>query len=488
MVAITSAWGDVAGLRKVFREANAACFRALAIPHQHDAFEAPDGTFTIRNLPMFSVTVDARAAYGETPRDFDPPWLQEALAFHREQQARGYFAPIRVNHKGWGKATKYSGLFAADRIADYPDPETGELVPTLFGDMTQIPADIYREIERLQLPFRSVEIPRERYPGGPMRPGFSALCLLDEEEPYFHHEITRPRLVSMGAPSGTAMSRRYALASDTPSGQVLLFAFNPARFCCMDPTAAPPVAPPPAAPAPAAGPSALEQKIDRVLELLEAALGEPEQPEAPVSQPPAEGAQMGRQPAPKANGDGFVTVAQFAKLSAEHQATQRQLAERNTRDAINDRITSWKDRRLAFDEKRVRDEAAKFAAYGPSALKEYLDSSEATFAAFGVAPPTPTDPRIAPSPGTKVIDPKDPVLGQFAKNSPEVQAEAERIYASYKANPKLADLDPAEYVRGILRDELRTAAASESPDAAKFAREFNVLRMSRAAGVNGRKE
>lgn len=435
----------LAATRKQF-QALTRTYQVATVSHAFDAVRMPSGNWAIRGLPIFGVCTDDRDP-GE-PIDFGSDWIHDAARFHAEQQARGYLAPAHVHHKGT-RETIEAGMFANHQVRPHRCPESGRMVETLFADVVEIPPEVFERIKRLRVPYRSVEIPPERLPGGPKRPGFSSLALLTDDEPFFHHEITNVRVVEMGAGLDTPPNHFCVLAGTGKDGsRHFCIKFNGVRRMSEDTSIFQDEESMEEAPAEESAPesSMLEEKLDRIIEMLSGLVGgEAPEEDAAAADPESEEDFQAR-----AAGD----VRTFAKLSAENQQFRHELDAMKLSRSLDSRIARWKDERRSFDEKRIRKEAKQFGAK----QGEYLDAIEAH---LPIAPPSPSEGTAQADSTADQVDLDHPALAQFADAPQAVQKRAQHWLREWDGNVSFQSRPAVEFVRGIVTSEMRSAVAKD---------------------------
>lgn len=187
-----------------------------------DAEQAEDGTWTIHNVPVFSVHVDER---GKEPEVFDEAWLNTAVSRGKAREAeQGYLGPLHTHHHGSSDEIEFAGNYRLRGVA--PFRYEGEDLPTIFVDFVNVPDAVYQRIKRGELPYRSVEIPPK---GAPEAGDILSIALLDHEVPYFRYgnmRIVRERLQRKGKRYRTSalVTRCYSLEGSNP--ELLVFDYG----------------------------------------------------------------------------------------------------------------------------------------------------------------------------------------------------------------------------------------------------------------------
>ena len=146
---------------------------------RYRAEQAKDGTWTIFNVPIFSVHTDDR---GGEPIHFDTKWLKKAVNKGQLRHAEGYYPPLHIRHHG-DSGVEAAGKIRFTRIASHS--HGGEMIPTIFADLIGVRPEVYAKIRRGELSYRSVEILDID------SPEIDSLALLDDEVPFFRYPLLR---------------------------------------------------------------------------------------------------------------------------------------------------------------------------------------------------------------------------------------------------------------------------------------------------------
>ena len=140
----------------------------------YSADQAEDGTWTIRNVPIF-----AEVPKGE--RNNDAPigkaWMLRAIEKANQRKSEGYTPPLHIHHHGTDKTTARAGSFKLRRVGSIK--HDGKKVDALFADLTGVPDYEFQRIKAGELPYRSVEVFNWD------EPEINSLALLDDEVPFF---------------------------------------------------------------------------------------------------------------------------------------------------------------------------------------------------------------------------------------------------------------------------------------------------------------
>jgi hypothetical protein len=146
---------------------------------RYRAEQANDGSWTIYNVPIFSVHTDDR---GGEPIHFDRKWLRKALKKGQLRHAEGYYPPLHIRHHG-DSGVEAAGKIRFTQLANHP--HGGETIPTIFADLIGVRPEVYAKIRRGELSYRSVEILDID------SPEIDSLALLDDEVPFFRYPLLR---------------------------------------------------------------------------------------------------------------------------------------------------------------------------------------------------------------------------------------------------------------------------------------------------------
>lgn len=148
------------------RNLRAVTFEAATAFAGYEALEHPDGTYTIKGLPIFG---EVAADSNGNKIAVTPEWLRAALDRSLSLQADGFAGPVHVGHHGkWdalGQAKDERERVGALALRDLrPLKVEGKVEQTLFADITEIPAEKFERIRKGELPHVSVEYIEEHRP------------------------------------------------------------------------------------------------------------------------------------------------------------------------------------------------------------------------------------------------------------------------------------------------------------------------------------
>jgi hypothetical protein len=144
-----------------------------------DAIQGPDGTWTIRDVPIFADTERDYRDAGGRPHKYTAQgdWHQKAIARAQARYAEtGYMARIIVRHSSPGKDREGAGFVMPRRVGSMTID--GRSKQVLFADYIGVPDRVYQRMKRHELPYRSAETPLDG------RPEIKALAFLPGEEPF----------------------------------------------------------------------------------------------------------------------------------------------------------------------------------------------------------------------------------------------------------------------------------------------------------------
>lgn len=141
------------------------------------AEQAPDGTWTIRDVPLFGEMTYVDDETGERI-PVDKPWLERAVGFAQAGYASNEYLPqLHVNHHDLGNdQVEPAGTFLPQRVGRARTRD-GE-VWAVFGDLVGVYPEIYERIRQKRLKYLSCE--------AKMRAGRLESCALLATRPPVH--------------------------------------------------------------------------------------------------------------------------------------------------------------------------------------------------------------------------------------------------------------------------------------------------------------
>lgn len=394
---------------------------------RYQATKSPQGTWTILDVPVFS----AHKRTLPSGKEFavDAAWLGKALTWAQTREGEGYLPPLHVSHHDAGQPVQAAGKIRFRRVGT--QKVGGQDVPTIFADLLEVPDQVYQEIRRGRLSYRSAEILDVS------KPEIDSLALLDHEVPFFRYPLLR---VAEG--EDVTFSRRPqgepALAYRA-AGSACAVLFHYAQGGDMDDDEKKPEGADSAAGGPMAKIKALLMQVIEAID--EAEGGDPEGDEAPAQ--PAPPVQSGAGPIEMAAAAPASQPATFAAPASAPVATQA-VAAANTEGqlyAMQTRLTAM-EAQLESERRALRVEAKanELRAHGRSAadiatyraqVKKHGEEVAAGFAAgmLAAGPSTPHDNWTGEM-RAEAFDPPE-VLAYQAKG-PEALEQARSIAASHK--------------------------------------------------------
>ena len=143
----------------------------------YDAEQAPNGTWTIKALPIFSEVESGKRG---NQKHIGPEWMNAAIAKAKELRfVQQHMAPVHLGHHGAlkNKETPRVGFLKPDHIGRLTIEGKHQWV--LFADVVGISQENMGSLKNLSHPYRSVEI------GDWNKPEIASLALLSDESPYF---------------------------------------------------------------------------------------------------------------------------------------------------------------------------------------------------------------------------------------------------------------------------------------------------------------
>lgn len=204
---------------------------APALGGMYDAAQQPDGTWTIYNVEVMG---ELPAGARRNKKPIGPVWMRAAVdAMLRD--APKHLPAVFVRHHDIGVEPIHAGLM-------YPKKDLGRMrvegreMACILADIINVPPDVFAQIEKLQLPFRSPEVADWD------KPELNGLALLPTEAPFFKMPMTsvrrKPGRPARHTPSllneRMAATDRPALAvRSTSRGGMILFNLGGAhaQFC-----------------------------------------------------------------------------------------------------------------------------------------------------------------------------------------------------------------------------------------------------------------
>ena len=385
----------------------------MSNPPTYRSERAPDGTWTIYDVPVFSAHT---RSLGGKQHTFDAPWLRSAVSKAQTRHAEGYYHPAHVRHHGDGAAVEAAGQVRFQRVAKLR--VGGVEVPTIFADLVGVPQAAYDAIRRGELSYRSVEI-LDLASGE-----IDSLAFLDHEVPFFRYPLLR---VSEGEDVTTTRPARSAALAYSAAGVSHSALFRYAE-AAMDPT----TEDKPEA-AMAADPKAKARELLSALAELLGLTGESEE-EAPAATPapPMQASAAGpvELPAPAAGySQGTVTDAdrESIRLTARMDALTAQYA------AMRGELDSAKaETRMVREASALREEG-----FGDPQITRYEATCKAKGEAAGAVyaqalrDAGPAAPPASWTGELPVRTPDDPAVMAYAARGPQVLSLARQIAATH---------------------------------------------------------
>jgi len=398
-----------------------------------------DGTFTIFDVPIFSVNTRGN----DKELEFGVDWLHGALATAQQRQEEGYLAPLHVRHHGDAQVAEAAGKFRLTRVGSIM--HGGEEVPTVFADLVGVRPAVFDRIQRGELSYRSVEILDVN------EQEIDSLALLDDEVPFFRFPLLRVAEAKAPLDSGTRITTLAQggpiLAYSQTGDRVRSLAYYVTEAPMTTPNTATGKADTDAKATFAAN---AEQVLMQIFQLLKQVI-EPQQEGMPNPQAPAE------QPAPAmqqgmGQGQGMgqrmglfsaETAPAPAETKPEQQAsTATELVAQGAQDALvarMDRMERTFGEFMASQQVEAKASQLQAAGFGvdhvntfrAAAAKGGLDA--ALSYAQGMERIGPSEPPThwtgEINPHTSSMDP--PEVAAFAAQGPEALSTARDLFGSW---------------------------------------------------------
>lgn len=180
--------------------------------------------WAIRNVDIFKATTRPNPATGKADV-FDESWLQQAVTKFQERKSGRYLPPVHIEHHGKGNTPPFAGHLDNLRVEPGEDG-----VPTLYADIVDIPAAVFKEIASRRIPFRSIEVNK------PNVPEVSSLALLTSTVPYHKLPLLRVDLPE-GATFGADRRDAVYFATDIKHQVTITQPFTRGTATLDEPTA-----------------------------------------------------------------------------------------------------------------------------------------------------------------------------------------------------------------------------------------------------------
>lgn len=200
-------------------EKAAAAYQDAPLGGQHDAEQAADGTWTLRDVPIL-LDHYVRRRDGKLLK-VGAEWMARAVA---KAQARavpeteggdGFLGPLHINHHGTGRDVGDCGRFRPTRVGTLT--YEGRQHQAIYADLVGIPDAVYQRIKAQRLPYLSPEILDLA------TPEVSSVALMADEVPFFRRMVTVGRETPaqrFAAPQAPAVAYR---ATGSGAGYALLY-------------------------------------------------------------------------------------------------------------------------------------------------------------------------------------------------------------------------------------------------------------------------
>lgn len=156
-----------------------ATFASPVAGGQYEADQNEDGTWNIRGVPIFA----AHERYGN---EFNEAWIAQALATATAQYQQGsYLPPLHVSHNTPSTATivERAGFFLPTHVESRTFGGRSEPVAVVVADLLAVPPQVYDRIRAGELPYCSVEVPRDNF--DVEKAEIKSVALLDRCAPFF---------------------------------------------------------------------------------------------------------------------------------------------------------------------------------------------------------------------------------------------------------------------------------------------------------------
>lgn len=195
-------------------ETQTAPVAGASLGGQHDAEQAADGTWTLRDVPILLDHYVWRRD-GKLLQ-VGAEWMARAVAkAHARHTQDGYLGPVHENHHGTGRAVEACGQFRPTRVGTLT--YQGRQHRAIYADLVGIPDAVYQRIKARRLPYLSPEILDLA------TPEVSSVALMADEVPFFRRMVTVGRETParrLATPNTPAVAYR---ATGSGAGYALLY-------------------------------------------------------------------------------------------------------------------------------------------------------------------------------------------------------------------------------------------------------------------------
>lgn len=160
---------------------------------RYHARQQPNGDYCIHKVDIFQPTSKQNPGTGDH-QVFGEEWMRQAADGTNERIKRGYKPPVHIGHHDpkTMEERPFAGHFENLRVEPNPDG-----IPTLYADIVDIPPEMFAQVMRNRIPYRSIEVNK---PMGP--PEVSSLAFMQSRVPHHKLPLLRVELVSGDLPNG----------------------------------------------------------------------------------------------------------------------------------------------------------------------------------------------------------------------------------------------------------------------------------------------
>jgi hypothetical protein len=185
---------------------------------KYSARQNSDGTWDVMDVPFFA---EVPKGIKGAPRDITEDDLRDSVDTHRRKYSEDSFLPrLNVLHNYGIHRPMPAGFFLPRSVR--PFRMGGKHRPVVFADLLAIPDEVFRRMDRGELPYRSAEVRTYE----PLT--FGALALLDTEPPHFEFplmlDFDKSELSVVRLDDGGPTLAYAATGTDGPSAFLFRFA------------------------------------------------------------------------------------------------------------------------------------------------------------------------------------------------------------------------------------------------------------------------
>lgn len=146
---------------------------------KYTATQNADGTWNLLDVPICGEIPEAHIdSHPWNGKPIDRAWMLKTVENHqRKFKEEGYLPPLHINHHGPGVDPEPAGKFLPTRVGKLK--YDGKDTDVILADLTLIPDEVFKRIEKGELPYISIET-------GSWDDGkFTSCAIMDSYAPHF---------------------------------------------------------------------------------------------------------------------------------------------------------------------------------------------------------------------------------------------------------------------------------------------------------------